>query len=81
MSRVEQYIMKRFYGGGGGVVSLVRSRNSTGSSEGSDGDWSWSRCSRQTRRQEPRLPLYRPVPCHARENCEACLLSRCPIPR
>jgi len=34
------------------------------------------------RRDERRaLPLYKPVPSHLRENCEACLLRRCPIPR
>ena len=100
MARTARYIIRRFYGGGPGVVDLVRSRNSTGSSEGSEGDGSYglsrgspdkpavsrkgSRGSAQDpeqRRQERRLPLYKPLPRHSREHCEACLLRRCPIPR
>ena len=34
------------------------------------------------RRDERKLlPLYKPLPSHSRENCEACLLRRCPFPR
>jgi len=81
MVKTAQYIMKRFYGGGAGVVSLTskRTRNSTGSSVSSLEESSRETCGNSGPGRT--LPLYKPVASHYRENCEACLLRRCPIPR
>ena len=80
MSRLQSYLMRRFYGGGADVRSLFnRSRNSTGSSVTSETDFSLDNIRREAERKS--LPLYKPLPHHYRENCEACLFRRCPIPR
>ena len=93
MSRLQSHLMRRFYGGGADVRSLFnRSRNSTGSSVASETDYSYGlpnsrgennksfdNISKEAERK--RLPLYKPLPHHYRENCEACLFRRCPIPR
>ena len=34
-----------------------------------------------SRRQKKKLPLYKPLLSHSRENCEACILSHCPFPK
>ena len=41
----------------------------------------WRANTNTSRRQKKKLPLYKPVLAHSRENCEACILSHCPFPK
>ena len=54
---------------------------SSNSRQGSSWDMRARQGGPERRDERKMLPLYKPLPSHSREDCEACLLRRCPYPR
>ena len=73
MMKIRGFIRHRFY-------SSRPRRTSNNSSNSSNSRYDDNNNIKLTPQKKNPLPYYKPIPDHCRHNCEACMMSRCPVP-